>query len=82
MQDFIDKVTPHIWTDKQINDFCGFDDDNKSDLNVVFLSIFISLSVIFLVSTIVLLILLLKKNKKTNSVSSISLINKNNDNED
>ena len=82
VQDFIDKVTPHIWTDKQINDFCGFDDDNKSDLNVVLLSIFISLTVIFLVSTIVLLILLLKKNKKTNSVSSISLINKNNDNED
>ena len=31
VQEFINKITPHIWTDKQINDFCGFDDNNKDD---------------------------------------------------
>jgi len=27
VQDFIDKVEPHIWTSQQINDFCGFDEN-------------------------------------------------------
>ena len=29
VQEFIDKVEPHIWTSEQINDFCGFDEDNN-----------------------------------------------------
>lgn len=29
MQEFIDKITPHIWSDKQINDFCGLDKDDE-----------------------------------------------------
>ena len=28
VQDFINKVQPHIWTSEQINEFCGFDEDN------------------------------------------------------
>jgi hypothetical protein len=33
VQDFIDKVEPHIWTSQQINDFCGFDKDE--DINKI-----------------------------------------------
>ena len=69
-KDFIEKVEPHIWTDKQINDFCGFDDEidpvkNKSNINYqnndnakttykILMIIFIVLSIIFLSSTIYL----------------------------
>ena len=30
VQDFIDKIEPHIWTSQQINDFCGFDEDTNN----------------------------------------------------
>ena len=35
VQDYIDKVKPHIWTSQQINDFCGFDEvvDDNDDIN-------------------------------------------------
>ncbi len=31
MQEFIDKITPHIWSDKQIADFCGLDSDKDDE---------------------------------------------------
>jgi hypothetical protein len=80
MQEFLDKVTPHLWSDKQIDDFCGINEDkneSENDLNIFILILFISLTTIFLVIIVILSILLLKKNKKIASFSSISLITKN-----
>ena len=70
MQEFIDKVTPQIWDDKKINEFCGYDngknsdkdkggnkkDEKDDDLKNICLIIFISLTIIFLASTILLFI--------------------------
>lgn len=73
VQEFIDKVTPHIWTNKQINDFCGFDDNDKDDSDKTVLILFIILTGIFgILSTV--LILLLIRNKKIQSNSYNSLI--------
>ena len=30
LDDFIEKIEPHIWSDKQINDFCGFDEETDT----------------------------------------------------
>ena len=33
LDNFISKIEPHIWSDKQINEFCGFDDENMEEIN-------------------------------------------------
>ena len=72
---FIDKVTPHIWTDKQINDFCGFQ-NNEFSTQTTLLILFISLTVIFFTSTLILSIKLVKDKKSENN-NKIPLLPKN-----
>ena len=84
MQEFIDKVTPQIWDDKEINDFCGYDngknndkdeggnkkDGKDDDLKNIFLIILISLTVIFFASTILLSIKLVKSKKPESVINN------------
>ena len=77
IQEFIDKVTPHIWSDKQIDDFCGFEGaKNEYSTQATLLIMFISLTVIFFTSTLVLSIKLVK-DKKSENTNKISLLPKN-----
>jgi hypothetical protein len=70
VKEFIDKVTPHIWTDIKINDFCGFEsDDDDSDKTILIL--FIVLTGIFGVLSIILIFLLIRNKKyQSNSYAS------------
>ena len=75
VDEFIKKIEPNIWTDEQIDDFCGFnkennkennDDENKKDNSFIILlsgSILLALFLIFLTTTIILCIKLAKINK-------------------
>ena len=74
VKEFKEKVKPHIWDEQKINNFCGFsnerEEQNKSDGNnknynlmKICLIIFISLTFIFLITTIVLCVKLIKNNK-------------------
>jgi len=77
IQEFIDKVTPHIWSDKQINDFCGFQGaKNEYSTQTTLLIMFISLTVIFFSSTLILSIKLVK-DKKSENTNKIPLLPKN-----
>ena len=79
VEDFINKMTPHIWSDKQINDYCGFDqgnnnsdDNNKKDnkdLILILLIISSILAVVFIITTIILSICLIK-NKKNELINN------------
>ena len=80
MKEFIDKVTPLIWSDQQINDFCGFDNDSNKEnnnINNILLIIFISLTVIFLSSTVILSIKLFKNKNIVNVSGKNSLLTSN-----
>ena len=79
LDDFIEKIEPHIWSDKQINDFCGFDEetdtfimpskkDNAKKAYKILMIIFIILSVILLASTI-FLAKKLSSQRKTHSLN-------------
>ena len=73
--EFKKKVIPLIWDERKIDSFCGYSNErkeqNKSDsennknynLMKICLIIFISLTFIFLITTIVLCIKLIKNNK-------------------
>jgi len=77
IQEFIDKVTPHIWTDKQIDDFCGFQrTKDEYSTHTTLLILFISLTVIFFTSTLILSIKLVK-DKKSENANKIPLLPKN-----
>ena len=78
IQEFIDKVTPHIWSDKQIDDFCGFQ-RTKSEYNTqtTLLILFISLTVIFFTSTLILSIKLVKDKRSSDNTKKIPLLPKN-----
>ena len=73
IQEFIDKVTPLIWNDQQIDDFCGF---QKANTQTTLLILFISLTVIFFTSTLILSIKLFK-DKKSEKANKIPLLPKN-----
>ena len=75
VEEFINKIEPKLWTDEQIDEFCGFKDntDNKDnnsykiDLNssqVKVEIILLTLVVIFMFSTIILSVRLKRQNKK------------------
>ena len=72
VQEFIDKVTPHLWSNKKINDFCGFIDNDKDSVKIVFI-LFVVLTGIFGILSAILLFLLIKK-QKNHSKSYTSLI--------
>ena len=80
VQEFIDKITPHIWSDKQINDFCGFDENNNenynesSNTNKILLIIFICLTVLLLAACIILLIKVHALKKLNSKVNNNSLL--------
>ena len=81
VQEFIDKITPHIWSDKQINDFCGFDDNNnnenyneKNNTNTILLILFICLTVLLLAACLFLLVKVHKLNQLNNKVNKNSLL--------
>lgn len=64
VKDFLSKITSHIWSDKKINDFCGFNNNNKENeknSNKTILITFICLTTFFMITTILLLILYRKK---------------------
>ena len=70
VQDFIEKVEPHIWSDEKIKDFCGLEDqivifrnstvyetkkkDNAKTAYKVLMSVFICLSAILLALVVIL----------------------------
>ena len=62
--EFRDKIKPHIWTAKQIDNFCGFEnddeDDDDDDSNKALVITFISLTAFFFCTTLFLAIRLWK----------------------
>ena len=85
MAEFVRKVTPRLWSDQKINEFCGFDesdsnnknnekDNNGSDDKKTALIIFITTTVVFLITTIFLLIMLIRIKKNGISSSKIETI--------
>ena len=81
VKDFIDKVEPHIWTSQQINDFCGFDeeDDDKKDnakkTYKILMILFIIFTAILLATTIFLALKLKSKTDPPQTKISNSLEN-------
>ena len=72
VEEFIEKISPHIWSDQQIDEFCGFDNKSgKKDSSKTLLIFFISLSSFFLLLSIILLILLIRKKKDDSKVSKL-----------
>ena len=63
VEDFIEKVEPHIWNDEKINDFCGFDNDSNiiyafnKDKNDNAKTAYKILMIIFIVFSFLLLVL-------------------------
>ena len=75
VQEFIDKVSPHIWSDKKINDFCGFvDEDGDDDSDRTILILFIVLTGIFGLLSTILIILLIKNKVQSNSLNNNTLL--------
>ena len=88
VDEFIKKIEAKLWTDEQIDKFCGFkNSDNKrnsalSSTQIMIAIILITLVIIFLTSTLILSVkffLLSKKHKKTEL--QISMIERNSLNE-
>ena len=79
VEDFINKIEPKLWTDEQIDEFCGFK-TVKNEINSLYLMIgiiLLSLVIIFLTTTIILSVKLCKQNKKNKEmVSQISMVEK------
>ena len=88
VDEFIKKIEPKLWTDEQINDFCGFSNsnNNKKDdkkgnklnsIELMILTILFALFIIFLTTTIVLCVKISKKKKETReSLTQISMSDK------
>ena len=95
VEEFISKIEPKLWTDKQIDEFCGFkanksdddkdEDDDDDGLNSTQLMIgitLLSLTIIFMSSTIFLsikLVMLKKEHKEMKA--QISMVERNSVNE-
>lgn len=66
---FKEKVLKHIWSDKQVHDFCYREEQKQSSSNIV--TILIITNIIFFLSTIVFIILyLLSSRKNKESISN------------
>ena len=76
MKEFIDKITPQIWTEDKINNYCGFTDNknnesskqNNLNLYKLCLIIFVSLSGVLLIITIILSVKLITSGKKESRI--------------
>ena len=80
VDEFIEKIEKKLWTDEQIDKFCGFkSSNNKSEswfenTKVMIMAILLALVVIFLTTTIILsvkIVSLIKKNKDIESKISM-----------
>ena len=55
VNEFIDKIEKEIWTDQQVDEYCGFyNDDKTNNLYKTLMIVFICLFVVLLVTTIIL----------------------------
>jgi len=85
-KEFIDKIEPKLWTDDQIDTFCGFKKDNKNNDNIsdnnsmiqsLIWLLLITLVFIFLTSTIILSInLRTVKQKLAQNETTISMVDR------
>ena len=71
VDEFINKMEKEIWTDQQVDEYCGFyNDDKTNNLHKTLMIVFICLCAAFLVSTIVLGVLLYKsKHSDSNTLN-------------
>jgi hypothetical protein len=78
VKEFKDKIIPHIWDNDKINKFCGFESDKDDDDNIkeILIIVFISTTVVFLISTVFLIIKLKKSKNTDNKVYGNSLLSK------
>ena len=78
VKEFKDKIIPHIWDNDKINKFCGFESDKDDDDNIkeILIIVFISTTVVFLISTVFLIIKLKKLKNSDNKVYGNSLLSK------
>ena len=85
VDEFINKIEDKLWTDEQIDKFCGFKNNKDNNLNSMQFMIGIILSTLVLIlatSTIVLSIKLINLNKKHKEVvSQISMVERHSVNE-
>ena len=72
VEEFIEKISPHIWSDQEIDDFCGFENNyGKKDSSKTLLILFISLTSFLVFISLILLICLIRKKKVESNVSQI-----------
>ena len=77
VDEFIKKIEPNLWTDQQIDDFCGFNNDGLNNIYLMIGIILSSLFIIFLISTIILSVKLFKMKKKHKEmVYQVSMVNR------
>ena len=71
VDEFINKMEKEIWTDQQIDEYCGFSNvDKTKNVYKTLMIVFICLCAAFLVSTIILGVLLYKsKHSDSNTIS-------------
>ena len=89
VKEFIDKIEPKLWTDEEIDTFCGFkkennnnknkenDDNNNSTTQFMIWIVLVTLVIIFLSSTIILSVKLIKmKHKLDQNETTISMVDR------
>ena len=70
VEQFLQKIEPKLWTDEQIDEFCGFNKGIKEVNNTIILMIgivLLSLFFIFFTTTIILSVKLCKRNNRNDS---------------
>jgi hypothetical protein len=88
VKEFIDKIEPKLWTDEEIDTFCGFkkennnknkenDDNNNFTTQFMIWIVLVTLVIIFLSSTIILSVKLIKmKHKLDQNETTISMVDR------
>ena len=73
---FLKKIEPKLWTDEQIDEFCGFNKKKNKNYSIIFMIgiILISLLLIFVTTTIILSVKLCKVNKRNDTENQISMV--------
>ena len=81
VDEFIEKIEKKLWTDEQIDEFCGFKNSNNDNnilsesTKIIILAILLTLVIIFLTTTIILSVKLFKSTKKNKEMESqISMV--------
>jgi len=89
VEDFINKIEPKLWTDEQIDIFCGFkkennnnkknedDNNNYSSFKFMLWILLVTLVIIFATTTVILLVKLRKMKKKiAQNETTISMVDR------